>query len=264
MTEPGSDSTFSGDPEETEDREPTPQEPLAGRWVTPPLDFNTGAVEPDGWGASHEQGPLGERPRRQVGSVLGGEPVEGVPAWEIPAKKKRLLSPGKIIRDILAPLAVAFAVAMFTQATVAKPYQIPSGSMLPTIQLHDRILADRVIYHFRSIQHGDIVVFEPPPAALDPDTPFVKRVVGLPGDTIEIRGGKVLVNGDEFVVATATAPTYTRKAETVPEGMLFVLGDNRNESYDSHRWGFVSMDNVIGRAELVYWPLDHLGLLGNG
>lgn len=168
----------------------------------------------------------------------------------------------RVVRDVAIPLAVAFGIAMFAQATLAKPYQIPTGSMLPTIQLNDRILANRIIYHFFSIGRGDVVVFDPPNQMQSGGVPFVKRVIGLPGDTVEIRKGQVLINGEPFVVETASVPTYTKPKETVPEGMLFVLGDNRNESSDSHIWGYVPMDNIIGRAELIYWPPQHMQLLG--
>jgi signal peptidase I len=168
----------------------------------------------------------------------------------------------KILRDVVFPLLIAFVVAMFAQATVAKPYQIPSGSMLPTIQLQDRILANRLVYRIHSIERGDVIVFQPP-EIVDQSTPYVKRVVGLPGDKVEVARGKTFVNEEEFIVPTASTPTYARKAETVPDGMLFVLGDNRNESSDSHIWGYVPIDNVIGRADIVYWPPKNLHLLGN-
>ncbi|MEK7816740.1 MAG: signal peptidase I, partial [Actinomycetota bacterium] len=192
-----------------------------------------------------------ERPQLQL-------PLPVVP--EAPRKKRWYQSPGRILRDIVIPLAVAFSVAMFFQATMAKPYQIPSGSMLPTIQLQDRILANRVIYYFHPVKRGDIVVFKPP-ASFGEDTPFVKRVIGIAGDTVEIRDGMVRVNDEEFVVPAARKPSYTTPAVTVPEGMLYVLGDNRNESNDSHKWGFLPADNVIGRADIVYWPPTEIRLL---
>ena len=134
--------------------------------------------------------------------------------------------------------------------------------MLPTIQLQDRILSNRVIYYFHPVERCDIVVFKPP-SSFGEDTPFVKRVIGTPGDTVEVRDGKVLVNGEEFVVPAARRPNYSTPAVTVPEGMLYVLGDNRNESNDSHKWGFVPADNVIGRADIVYWPPTEVRLLGD-
>lgn len=134
--------------------------------------------------------------------------------------------------------------------------------MLPTIQLQDRILANRIIYRFHGIERGDVVVFQPP-EGVDQRTPYVKRVIGLPGDTVEVRGGVTLVNGQEFVVPNAAIPSYVKPAAKVPDGQLFVLGDNRNESSDSHIWGYVPVDNVIGRAEVIYWPVKDMQLLGN-
>ncbi|MFA5809636.1 MAG: signal peptidase I [Thermoleophilia bacterium] len=190
-----------------------------------------------------------------------GTPQEHHAESSTQARNSSWYFPRRIFRDLVIPLAFAFALAMFVQATVAKPYQIPSPSMYPTIQVFDRILANRLIYRFHGVQHGDVIVFKPP-VAIDPETPYVKRVAGLPGDTVEIRGGKTIVNGEEFVVAKAASPNYTRPAEVVPEGMLFVLGDNRNESQDSHIWGYVPVDNVIGRADVIYWPPEHMQQLG--
>ena len=178
-----------------------------------------------------------------------------------PRPRKRFFWTRRVFRDVVFPLAIAFVVAMFAQATVAKPYQIPSGSMLPTIQLQDRILADRLIYRIHGVERRDVIVFTPPPG-VEQGTPYVKRVIGLPGDTVEVRNGKTLVNGEELVVPSAVTPTYTRVLETVPEGQLFVLGDNRNESSDSHVWGYVPVDNIIGRADVVYWPPKNVHLLG--
>lgn len=203
--------------------------------------------------------PYPEDKRKDSGSSSGYEShpdqVWVTTAPNVSVEKPRKYTFRKVLRDVVVPLVVAFAVAMIVQATVAKPYKIPSGSMLPTINLGDRILANRIIYHFKDIQRGDIIVFTPPTeVAGEPGVPFIKRVVGLPGDTVQVVGGRTLVNGEEFVAPTAIPPSYTRKLEVVPEGMLFVLGDNRNQSSDSHIWGFVSEDNVIGRVELVYWP----------
>ena len=248
MSEPGSEnsqSEVSGGEETAEEFRPPAL--VAGRWFLPPRD--------------------GYEPASVPGSIFAGSPGGESPGFGLATADRGADEAGgrrvmrRLFRELIIPLAIAFIVALAAQATVAKPYQIPSGSMLPTIQLQDRIIANRLVYHFSSIQRGDIIVFEPP-EALDPETPFVKRVIGLPGDTVEVRDGEVRVDGVVYEADMATKPSYTMNAETVPDGMLFVLGDNRNESYDSHRWGFVPVDNVIGRAEIVYWPLDHLRLLG--
>ncbi|HTI35790.1 MAG TPA: signal peptidase I, partial [Miltoncostaea sp.] len=106
--------------------------------------------------------------------------------------------------DVVLPLAVALALAFVVQAALAKPYEIPTGSMEPTIMPHDRVVANRVIYRFRDIERGDIIVFHPTQSAVlscgaPPNEPFVKRVVGLPGDRVEVRGGVTYVNGKPYV-----------------------------------------------------------------
>lgn len=181
----------------------------------------------------------------------------------------------RFIKDVLLPVAVAIALAFVIQAAVAKPYEIPTESMVPTIQANDRIIANRVIYRFRGIERGDIVVFDPPRSASEicgeaggGNIPFVKRVIGLPGDTVELnRRGPTLVNGEPFVVPDArpNPSQQGRPSRTfnVPEGHIFVLGDNRPDSCDSHQWPdpYVPVGNVIGQAEVIYWPLRNVTFL---
>jgi signal peptidase I len=171
--------------------------------------------------------------------------------------------------DVVLPLAVALALAFVVQAALAKPYEIPTGSMEPTIRPHDRVVANRVIYRFRDIERGDIIVFHPTESAIQecsapPGEPFVKRVIGLPGDRVAVRDGTTYVNGAPYVVGKARTPSYEKTWPVVPEGELLVLGDNRDNSCDSHQWTpdpFLPEDAVIGQAEVVYWPPSHLGFL---
>ena len=159
---------------------------------------------------------------------------------------------------------------------IAKPYEIPTDAMVPTIQPNDQVLANRVIYDFRSIERGDIIVFSPPPSAVatcapEPDVPFVKRVIGLPGDVVTIEGGVTRVNGTVYRVRGEARPEYSMSFPPVPKGDLLVLGDNRPNSCDSHQWvgnppnpavdPFVPKKNVIGEAEIIYWPLSRIGFL---
>jgi signal peptidase I len=177
----------------------------------------------------------------------------------------------RLIKDVVLPIAVAIALAFVIQASVAKPYEIPTGSMYPTIKPNDRIIANRLIYKFRDIHHGDIIVFEPPPSAKatcsEPtsDVPFVKRVIGLPGDHVRvIANGATLVNGKPLVVKQALPNPETMSWPVVPKDKLLVLGDNRPGSCDSHQWKpdpFVPEGNVIGQAEITYWPLNHVKFL---
>jgi signal peptidase I len=182
----------------------------------------------------------------------------------------------RIVKDVLLPIAVAVALAFVIQAAVAKPYEIPTESMFPTIKGDDRIIANRLIYRFRDIERGDIIVFDPPPSAVQTcgeagggNIPFVKRVIGLPGDRVEISrdGGATIVNGRELVLEGPVPDDYMGRGmrwPVVPEDGLLVLGDNRAGSCDSHQWRpdpFVPRDNVIGQAEIIYWPLSHLSFL---
>lgn len=186
----------------------------------------------------------------------------------------------RFMKDIVLPVAVAIALAFLIQAAVAKPYEIPTPSMVPTIQAGDRVIANRVIYKFRDIERGDIIVFQPTRAArvtcdasaADDDTPFVKRVIGLPGDAVEVVAGRsdVTVNGQAYSVPNArrnpgqgagqAEPSNTFR---VPADTIFVLGDNRDNSCDSHQWSdpYVPIENVIGQAEVTYWPLRHVKFL---
>jgi signal peptidase I len=154
----------------------------------------------------------------------------------------------------------AFALALLIRAALVEAYWIPSGSMEPTLRPGDRIVAEKVVRWFHSPRPGDIVVFAPPAAAAAGTPALVKRVVAGPGQVVAIERGRVLVDGRPVAEPyVAEAPAYDLPSLRVPEGHLFVLGDNRNRSLDSHVWGFVPVDNVIGRAVFRYWPVDRIG-----
>lgn len=188
----------------------------------------------------------------------------------------------RIAREFILPAMVALGLAFVIQSALAKPYEIPTRSMVPTIQAHDRVIANRLVYRFRGIRRGDIIVFTPPPAAIAScgqpagNVPFVKRVIGLPGDLVEVvRGGPTLVNGAPLTVKGPLANPYGRRFVRVPGDHILVLGDNRGDSCDSHEWGkqgdgqvanpasdpFVPISSVIGQAEITYWPLTRLSFL---
>ncbi len=169
---------------------------------------------------------------------------------------------------VLISLAVFLAYVLFllffqwVLTAIGKPYQIPSSSMLPAIESGDRILVNRMAYDSSPISRGDIIVFDKASIGFS-NIPYVKRVIGLPGDKVEIRNGQVLVNNTEFIVSAADKPNYVVPATTVPEGNFYVLGDSRNQSMDSHVWGFIQSRDVVGRADLVYWPPNRVGTLAN-
>jgi signal peptidase I len=160
-------------------------------------------------------------------------------------------------------LSIFLAVGI--QSFVARSYYIPSGSMLPTLQINDRLIVDKLSYRFTNPVRGDIVVFDPP-AKLGFKDAFIKRVIGLPGDRVEVKNGKVYVNdrvlSEKYI---EEAPSYSWSSTSltpdgiVPEGHYLVLGDNRNNSYDGHYWGFIPKDRIIGKAVVRFWPIDRAG-----
>ncbi|GAB4400772.1 MAG: signal peptidase I [Anaerolineales bacterium] len=137
--------------------------------------------------------------------------------------------------------------------------RVESISMEPTLVQGQFLYVNKLAYRFAEPQIGEVIVFKYPP---DPTQQYIKRIIGLPGDKVFISGGKVYVNDVPLVEPYIKAPpNYTGNWE-VPAEALFVLGDNRNRSMDSHVWGMVPLDDVIGKAEFVYWPLTQIRWLG--
>ena len=159
------------------------------------------------------------------------------------------------------------AVALLLRWAVIEPRWIPSGSMLPTLQLQDRVLVEKLRVRLQQpLPLGAVVVFHPPPllqaAGYDPQSALIKRVVGLPGDQIAVEGGRLWRNGSPLPVDWAAEPMdYSLAPLSVPPGHVMVLGDNRNASLDSHLWGPLPQEQLIGTAVLRYWPLSRFGLL---
>jgi signal peptidase I len=158
------------------------------------------------------------------------------------------------------------------QAFIAQPFRVEGASMETTVLPDQYVLIDKLTPHWAQYARGDIVVLKPPSQYPDPDgIPFIKRVIGLPGDRVQLKDGKVYVNGtalDEPYVFTArgirqpTDPTGGGASEwLVPDGDLFVMGDHRQESADSRVFGPVEISQIIGRAWLRYWPIDSFGIL---
>jgi len=148
---------------------------------------------------------------------------------------------------------------------VVQAFYIPSGSMEPTLQIDDRILVSKFSYRLGRIARGDVIVFHYP---LNPGKDFVKRVVALSGERVELRDGVVLINNQPITELYPTALAAGDRActtsygpQTIPQGQLFVLGDNRCNSEDSRFFGFVPVGNVVGKALLVYWPPQRIGLV---
>lgn len=190
--------------------------------------------------------------------------------------QSRLPTPLRTLIDWALTITLAIAGVLIFQAEVAKPYRIPSPSMEPTLhcakpvrgcksRVADRVIADRLIYRFHEPERGDIIVFESPPqvkGACDASGTFIKRIVGLPGESVSMRTGHVFINGvrlSEPYLRPAYRGDETGSWGRNPSGGYFVLGDNRAMSCDSRRWGVVPRANIIGRAEVTYWPPTRLG-----
>ncbi|HEY9763003.1 MAG TPA: signal peptidase I [Trichocoleus sp.] len=160
-------------------------------------------------------------------------------------------------------IGLSIILALGIRHFIAEARYIPSGSMEPTLQINDRLVIEKISYHFNPPMRGDIVVFWPPENLFPPGKKrdaFIKRVIGEPGDTVQVKDGRVLVDGKALTENYIKAPPdYEWGPQTVPADAYLVLGDNRNSSYDSHAWGFVPKENIIGRAVVRFWPPSRLG-----
>ncbi len=157
-------------------------------------------------------------------------------------------------------LVGAIVVAMLLRAFLFQAFKIPSESMEGTLLVQDRVMVNRVSYHLHDVNRGDVVVFTAPPGIPVGEAHLIKRVIGLAGETIEGRDNAVYVNGQRV------AEPYLDPADTIidfqpftiPEGTVFVMGDNRDDSGDSRIFGPIDTDTIVGRAFIIYWPLDRL------
>ncbi|TVP67390.1 MAG: signal peptidase I [Leptolyngbya sp. LCM1.Bin17] len=193
------------------------------------------------------------------------EPITPEPEADSPPSRWKTLwaSQGSNIRV----LAIALVVALTVRLVIAEPRYIPSNSMDPTLHIGDRLIVDKISYRWQSPHRGDIIVFRPPSQLTQlgygDGQAFIKRVIGEPGQTIQVTHGQVLVNSNPLTEPyLLEPPSYEMGAVTIPPDYLFVMGDNRNDSNDSHIWGVLPQTNIIGRAWLRFWPLDRLGPVG--
>jgi signal peptidase I len=185
----------------------------------------------------------------------------------VAAEKSRL-------RQNVESIALALLIALAVRSSVVQAFWVPSGSMLPTIQIGDHIFVNKLAYSVRvplvgtelfktgDLERGEVVVFVSP---IDANTDLIKRVIGIPGDTIEIRDKNVFVNGEPLQDPHAhfsdnsISPSGHRDnmpPTQVPEGKFFVMGDNRDRSYDSRFWGFANIADIKGKATFIYWSRD--------
>lgn len=171
---------------------------------------------------------------------------------------------GVFFFDITETIVTSLAIFLMIYLLVARPHQVKGSSMFPNFHDGDYILTDMLSYRLNLPERGDVVVFQAPPS---PNDEFIKRIIGLPGDRIEIKGDKVYLNGqlepDVFLppdFKTKTGQFLTNNKQVlVPEGNYFVMGDNRSASSDSREWGFVPRKNIIGKAFWRYWPPSKFG-----
>ena len=160
-------------------------------------------------------------------------------------------------RDILLAIAIAIFIVIF----VVQPVKVEGTSMQPQLADQDRIFVNRFIYRFKEIDRGEVVVFWYPK---DQTKSFIKRIIGVPGDSVEIRRGAVFINGeliDEPYLKPEFRDSQSYNNVVVPDGKYFVLGDHRNSSNDSRSWGFVDESLIYGKAIFSYWPVSHVGLV---
>jgi len=167
-------------------------------------------------------------------------------------------------RENIRILAIALVIAIFLRIFIAEPRFIPSNSMEPTLHVGDRLLVDKISTRLHPPHMGDIIVFQPPQQLQDygyrGDQAFIKRVIATPGETVTVTDHQVRVDGAPLQESyTLEPPDYLMGSITVPPGGLFVMGDNRNDSNDSHVWGILPQDNVIGIARFRFWPLSRAG-----
>lgn len=177
------------------------------------------------------------------------------------------------LKTVGLSLFLAFGIRTF----VAEARYIPSGSMLPTLQINDRLFVDKVSYRFSPPERGDIIVFNPTDTLLAENyhDAFIKRIVALPGETVEVKDGRVWIDGkpldekmylpqgqETFIEgACGPQPPFLNGPTQVPSDSYLALGDNRDNSLDGRCWGFVPRDRIIGRAVFRFWPLDEIGPL---
>ncbi|MEA3466960.1 MAG: signal peptidase I [Thermodesulfobacteriota bacterium] len=191
-----------------------------------------------------------------------------------------MVSSGKseksVVREYTEAIIIAIILALFIRSFIVQAFKIPSGSMLPTLQIGDHLLVNKFIYGvkipmtgtvmvpWKSPKRDDIVVFRFPK---DRSIDYIKRVVGVAGDTIELKNKQLYINGEAInsahahfssndLIRASKGPRDTMGPVKVPEGTIFVMGDNRDNSYDSRFWGFVDLKDVLGKAFILYWSWD--------
>ena len=168
----------------------------------------------------------------------------------------------KFIFEYVDSARSASILALVIVTIIVQTFGIPTGSMIPTLNIGNHLMVNKFIYYFRKPERGDVMVFVYP---VNPKKDFIKRLVGLPGETIQIKDGSVFINGEELRAPQTIAERYYYNEGMYGEGLIkipdntyFVMGDNTKNSKDSRFWGFVPKKNLLGKAFFVYWPLTRM------
>ncbi len=201
---------------------------------------------------------------------------------DVPASKARRgrhaaprQTSGRWVAELVVVVVIALVIAVLLRTFVVATYSIPSGSMEPTLQIGDRIVVDKLSYHLHGVDRGNIIVFSTPTnekCAGPPVADLVKRVIGLPGETISLAGGRVYIDGhvlpEPWLPAATRTETFPGPSAQpyslhhpylIPGGDVYVMGDNRNFSCDSRYWGPIKETTIVGKVDLRIWPLSRLG-----
>lgn len=180
---------------------------------------------------------------------------------ETAQEEKKHYSLLNFIIELPILIAIAFLIAFLVKTFVVQPFYIPSGSMEPTLVPKDRVLVNKFIGRFEPYERGEVLVFISP---IDGQKDFIKRVIGLPGETVEVKEGKVRINGkviNEPYLPDGLLSGGDYGPYKVERGHYFMMGDNRNNSQDSRVFGAVEEDDILGKAFVIYWPIEHIHLL---
>lgn len=206
-----------------------------------------------------EQGRMEERgvaPETVQQEKLRNEATGGRTGRSSGETERKKRGPWAIVIEIVVIVAAAFAIALLVQAFIVKPFTIHQISMRPTLEDGDRVLINRLSYHFRDPERGDVVIFHSPRTE---DEDLVKRIVGVAGDTVVVKDGVLWVNGVAQEEPYLLERPFGGPDEewVIDEGQVFVMGDNRNNSGDSRFFGPIDEESIMGCAFAVYWPIGH-------
>jgi signal peptidase I len=201
------------------------------------------------------------------GTMLGGAGADSLPVGDAPSKGKKPKSTWAVVLEWTILIASALVIALLIKAFLFQAFYIPSDSMVPTLKTHDRVIVNKLSYKLHPVRRGDIIVFKSPPG-VDPSVKdLIKRVIGLPGETIEGRkDGHIYINGKQLAepyLPKGDPPGQSFDAIKIPKDSYWVMGDNRKNSFDSRFFPehFIQKKDIVGRAFIRIWPLNRLGIL---